>query len=346
MIDYDRFVRSRVNVLNDNGTRGFDQGIRTFDCPLCDDTKNRGWIGVSEGGAGCFNTGCDANPSLPGGAVEWARRVLGLTSRGEAYRHLTQKFSTKTVTLQPIAPRGDDWCRLPESMHEFESPDFADHDNTFWVTQTFYEKFIWKQWGLDLDNAIRWKLGWCASGRHGMRIVIPVEYRGRVVGFQTRTIVPGSEPKYLTSQTGPESDSQAECGRPAAALLFNYDALRAGEDAVLVEGAGDVMGWHARQSRAAMPALGNLGTALTPQKLDMIAAARLGCLVVALDPDPAAQARALLYLADLRAWGIPAILGAWQGAKDAGAGANLVYDASSQKTSYSLVEHLRLLRGE
>lgn len=343
MIDFDRFVRSRVDVLNDNGTRGFDQGVRTFDCPLCGDTKNRGWVGVTEMGAGCFNTGCDANPSLPGGAVEWARRLLGLTSRGEAYRILTQKFSTGKVILQPVAPRGDDWCRLPREMHEFEIADFAVPVS---LTQNFFERFISKQWGISLSDALRWKLGWCASGRHGMRVVIPIEYRGNVVGFQTRTIVPGSEPKYLTSQHGPESDPQAECGRPAAALLFNYDRLRAGEDAVLVEGAGDVMGWHARQPRTAMPALGNLGTALTPQKLDMIAAARLGCLVVALDPEPAAQVRARLYLADLQAWGIPAILGAWEGAKDAGAGANLVYDAPSQRKSYSLVEHLRTLRGE
>jgi hypothetical protein len=100
--------------------------------------------------------------------------------------------------------------------------------------------------------------------------------------------------------------------------------------AVLVEGPGDVMGWHARQPRTAMPAIGNLGTALTPQKIFMLGRARLGCLIVALDPEPEAQARALLYLDDLRAGGVPAILGSWEGAKDAGAGASLVYDASSQ----------------
>lgn len=346
MIDLDRFIRSRVTVLNEGGTRGYDQGVRTFDCPFCEDTKNRGWVGVTEFGAGCFNTGCDANPSLDGGAIEWARRVLGLVSRGETYRKLEKDFGAKTIVAQPVAPRGDDWCRLPEQMHTFDLPDFAEHDQVYWGAQSFYEKFIWRQWGLDLENASRWKLGWCASGRHGMRVVIPIVMRGHLVGFQTRTIVPGSEPKYLTSQTGPESDPHAECGRPAAALLFNFDALRPGEDGLLVEGAGDVMGWHARRGFQVMPAVGNLGTALTPQKLDLLAAARLGRLVVALDPEPAAQARARLYLADLLSWGIPAVLGAWQGAKDAGAGADLVYDATGQKGGYDRIQILKTLRGE
>lgn len=344
MIDLDRFVRSRVTVLNDGGTRGYDQGVRTFDCPFCEDSKNRGWVGVTEFGAGCFNTGCDANPSLEGGAIEWARRVLGLVSRGEAYRKLEKDFSTKTLVAQPVAPRGDDWCRLPESRHEFMIDDFG----TVNPAQSFYDRFIDRQWGLSTADAIQWDLSWCESGRHSRRVVIPIYMRGILVGFQTRTIVPGSEPKYLTSQHGPESDVHAECGRPAAALLFNADAIKPGERAVLVEGAGDVMGWHARKGYGAAvpPAVALLGTALTPQKLDILAAARPGALVVALDPEPAAQARARLYLADLRSWGILAVLGAWQGAKDAGSGAALVIDASSQPGGYDRTQILKALRGE
>lgn len=337
MIDYERFLRTRVDVLNDGGTRGYDQGIRTFDCPFCGDTKNRGWLGISESGAGCFNTGCDANPTLQGGAVEWARRSLGLISRGEAYRHLVEHFSTAIVTTIPVQPRGDDWCRLPAGMRAFEDEAFGDVH----PFQDGFVRFIGKQWGLSLVDAIRWKLGWCAAGRHGNRVVIPIHYRKRLIGFQTRSII-GAEPKYLTSSYGHEFEEHAECGRPAAALLFNVDAIRTGQTTVLVEGAGDVMGWRDPK----LPAVALLGTSLTLQKLDLLGLAGPGLLVVALDAEPAAQARARLYLADLVAWGLPATLGAWQGGKDAGSGAVLIYDALGQKVGSSRIERIKALRGE
>ena len=92
MIDLDRFVSATVRVRNEGGGRGYDSGIRTFDCPLCGDTKGRGWVGTEGWGAGCFNLDCVAEPRLQGGAIEWAQRVLRLETRAAAWRFLEKEF--------------------------------------------------------------------------------------------------------------------------------------------------------------------------------------------------------------------------------------------------------------
>jgi len=140
------------------------------------------------------------------------------------------------------------------------------------------------------------------------------------VAFQARTIRSGVEPKYLTSHWGQKNDPRSECGRPARALLFNYDGLLSYGEALLVEGPGDVMAWSQREP---LPAVALLGTMLTPEKLSLLREKGLKRVIVALDAEPEAQRRAQTHLEDLEAWGIPGVLGHWRGGKDAGMGASL-----------------------
>jgi len=153
-----------------------------------------------------------------------------------------------------------------------------------------------------------------------MRVVIPVQMGGMVVGFQARTIKDGVEPKYLTSSNVPSHGRPAECGRPAAAMLFNADAIQRGRDLILVEGPGDVMAWGVNH---VIPAVGLMGVALTTEKISTIRAAAPSLVVVALDAEPDAQRRAMIHVEDLRAHDVNAKLGCWVGAKDAGEGADL-----------------------
>jgi len=314
VIDLDRFLRSRVRVTNESGGRAYDTGLRTFDCPLCGDSKARGWLGTTGFAAGCFNPGCVANPQLPGGAVEWARRALRLQSRAEAWALLEREFGGATPAARTPLPRDPDFCRFPLGARDFDvyapSP-----------LQSEFEKFAERQWGLSVVDVVRWGLKWCFHGALPLRVIIPVVMGGRPVGFQARTIKRGVEPKYLTSKYGKPSDPKAECARPAAAMLFNADAMRPLEDVVGVEGAGDVMGWH--RVRRDTPAVGFLGVALTPAKLSIISSARPRRFIVALDAEPEARARALSHVEDLRAWRVNAVLGRWVGGKDAGSGASL-----------------------
>jgi hypothetical protein len=316
-VDLDRFLRSVVRVRNEGGGRGYDSGIRTFDCPLCGDRSGRGWVGVQGWGVGCFNAGCDAEPNLSGGVVEWARRVLKIDTRAKAWRHLEKNFGGATVAPLPPTPRGDDFCHLPEGARPFEVDGLR-------VVQDVFATFIKRQWGLSLSDARRWDLRWCLSlGRHAFRVVIPVVMGGTLVGFQSRTIKDGVKPKYLTSSNvAGRHTLEPECGRPAAAMLFNVDAIKSNREMILVEGPGDAMGWHA--THASPPAVALLGVALTAEKIAIIRAGRPSRVVVALDAEPEAQARAAAHVDDLHAHDVDACLGAWVGGKDAGSGAELV----------------------
>ncbi len=315
LVDLDAYLRARVRILNTDGGRGYDGGVRAFDCPLCGDARGRGWLHVLGFAAGCWNAGCPAEPRLPGGAVEWVRRAEGFRSRGEAWALLHREYPRLAAAPPPpdrSAPP-EDFCRLPEGLE------------TAWGTGSAWEAealaFLKRQWNLGLEDARVWGLGRCRRGRYAWRVVVPVVMGGLPVSFLART-VRGAEPRYLNARHGPPEDPAAECGRPAAALLFNADALREGCSAVLVEGAGDAMALARRPAFGFVP-VGLLGQVLTVQKTAALRAARPARVVVALDVGPAEARRAQGHAADLQAWGIDAAVGEWRGAKDAGAGAEL-----------------------
>jgi hypothetical protein len=315
-VDLERFVREVRRVRNDAGTRGYDRGVRTFDCPLCGDAGGRGWVNVSIWTAGCFNSGCVAEPRLKGGAVEWARQVLGHATRGEAWGKLARDFGgASVVSYAPDPVRGPDYCTFPEGMRRF--------DTTPSPMQRTFEVFVRSQWGLSPSDAREWGLGWCLLGPYSSRVVVPVVMGGTPVGFQARTVREHKEPKYLTSTSTPSEGHPAECGRPAGAMLFNIDAVPAEGEALVVEGAGDAMAWHRGARWRSPTAVALLGVALTPEKLALLAARRLERVLVALDDEPDAQARALGHVEDLLAWGVPAARCRWTGGKDAGSGASL-----------------------
>lgn len=312
LINLEAYLRSKVQIRNLTGSRGYEHGIRTFDCPLCGDTKGRGWLSVSGWGAGCFNVGCVAEPSLDGGAIEWVRRAQRFISRAEVYRYLEQRYQLqrpiqyKAVVREP----GKDYCRFPTAARQFDLQSSP--------MQKVFEDFIKQQWSISLNDARSWGLCWCLQGDYAWRVIIPILIGGVPVAFQARTIKQGMEPKYRTSEIG------KECARPAAELLFNIDAVVPDEDVVLVEGLGDVMGWHKGGNRARDPiAVAILGVALTPEKCAMLKAKRPGRIIVGLDDEPAAQQRALQHIETLGWWGFPTAFGRWLGAKDAGAGATL-----------------------
>ncbi len=308
-VDLERYLTRRVTIRNTAGGRGYDQGVRTFDCPLCGERKGRGWLSVTGWTAGCFNLGCAANERLDGGAAEWVARVERIT-RPEAWQFLLREFRGAPTARAPVPERGDDWVTFPKEVRWLR-----DLSPTSPLTRGA-AGFLQRQWGLGWSQAAVWGLGSCWSGPYARRIVIPICMPGPVA-FQARALLPGQEPKYRTSAY------MKECGRPASAMLFNYRPELRGAELLLVEGPGDAMRWH-RDDRDRRPhALALLGVALTPEKLALIAALEPSRVIPALDNEPAAQARGRLYAEDLRAWGFPVQVGAWVGGKDSGSGADL-----------------------
>lgn len=312
-VDLEAYIRSRVAVLNTDGGRGYDIGVRIFDCPMpgCGDIKGRGWFNVNWGAAGCFNVGCMAEPKLPG--LEWIGEVEGLPSKGQVVAYLLESFPARGPKLPPAPPREtyQDFCHFPPEMRLFQLDTSQ--------LQLMFANFAQQQWGLNMAQLVEAGAGWCISGYYAWRIFFPIIMSGSPVAFQARSIK-GAEPKYLTSRFVATEKHPAECGRPAEALLYGLDEIRIGEELAMVEGIGDTLALRYQHSRQAV---GLLGTQLTSEKLALLREKRPGRVIVALDTSPETEEAALEIVRNLLAWDLDAVRGIWAGAKDAGAGGRL-----------------------
>jgi hypothetical protein len=341
--DVEAWVRSRFVVRNADGGGGYDRGFLKVDCPFCDDSAGHGWVNVLMGWMKCWRPGCPASEGLE--IVEAVRRVEGFTTQTEARLFLRREFPA--TGLDPLPPKPpaayDDWCRLPKEFRPIPksgSPYWTRTGGSMLLDEAV--AFARKQWGVGPATLARHGAGYCWSGRHAWRLILPVVMGGAVVAFQGRSYR-GGEPKYRTSKWGSWDDRDAECGRPAEALLFNLDQVTEGCDVTLVEGPGDAMrqtadaargdsGEKPREDVGGRPALVGrdsvavalLGTALTDEKAALLAAKAPGRVIVAMDAEPEAEARGRRHVEVLRAWGVEADLGRWVGGKDAGEGAALV----------------------
>lgn len=316
-IDFESYVRSRVEVRNVEGGRGYDLGVRSFDCPLCDDMKSRGWVNVDFATAGCFNAGCVASERLTGGAVEWARQQEGFSSRGKTISYLQTEFPSHGRIRMPALPRlaYDDFCHFPKEMLLFKLPPAP-------ILQAGFLNFAWQQWGLNIQDLITAGAGYCVKGFYSHRIVLPIVMDRQPVAFQARTILSVSMfPKYLTSSNVQQGSRAPECGRPAEALLYGIDEVKPGDEVTLVEGGADAIAARRRQG---LRAVGLLGTALTSEKLALLARTKPSKVIVALDAEAETSDKALEAFAALISWGMDAALGTWTGGKDPGSGGRLI----------------------
>lgn len=315
-VDWDRYVRSRFRLANDDGRMGFDHGVRRFDCPLCGETRGRAWLNVARQTVGCWNGGCPMH--APGfRALDLVLSVEGLRSRRDAVRYLRQNFPALGGVLPPVprVVRRADWCVLPSEMLSLDALAGS-------VIGREAYAFCARQWSVPPERVPQWIAGACLTGRYAQRLIIPFRMHGALVAFQARTLGT-AQPKYLTSRPGLPGDDGAECGRDAGALLFNYDSIAPGAHVLLVEGVGDVFGWESRADRGGLVAVALLGLTLTDEKLALLSARRPASVTLAVDAtEDADEVRRLL--ASLRAWGFVVREGAWAGpGKDAGEGARL-----------------------
>lgn len=322
-IDLEAYLRACVVIKNAEGGRGFDHGVRRFDCPWCDDERSRGWMNVEFWTAGCFNAGCPAEPRIDGGALEWARAVENFKTFGKTLAYLQAKYPQLTAKRPKPLPVEEykDWCRLPREMRHFvyEGPS---------MLQSSFVSFAQSQWGLSVMDLIKAPAGWCVQGKHAWRIIFPILEDNRLIAFQTRAIRssaqyggPDTFAKYLTSRHGPSDDPDNECGRPAEAIIYGLDQIQPDQEVIVVEGIGDVLALRKRNEIAA--AL--LGTQLTSEKIALLKKRRPSRVIVALDTQNETEGASLDAHRNLLAWGLESAIGKWTGGKDAGSGARLEF---------------------
>lgn len=342
-IDWDRYLRAKnVTIRNADGGRGAELGVRTFDCPLCGDEHGRGWLNADRGTAGCFNAGCEAEPRLQGGAITWARRAFeSVPSDREVYDLLRYRFA-RTNAPTGVRPRPaavaayEDWCQWPPVASYL----MARSDAASRVIRPFL-KFAERQWHLSYADLVRAGAAFAVSGRHRQRVLFPVTdpWSRQVIGFQGRTIIAGQTPKYRTSEYGPRKSRNAECGRPAAAMVYVAAPATPEPSILLVEGIADAIAAQRRIGHHGL-AVALMGVALTTEKLALLAALAPRRIVVALDAD--ARERSVVYAHRLVEWGFETRIGRWVGGKDAASGARLVTETASRSTLEALVAmHLK-----
>lgn len=308
--DLDAWARARLTVHNLEGGRGHEDGVRIVSCPMCrdGDPKGHGWVNVLKHRGACFRPDCEAHGGF--GALEYVRRVEGFRTRTEALAWL--RIEHPLVGPQPVfRPRPyADWCELPREFRPIERDSRS-------VVQAEACAFAFRQWGVRVETLVEARAGFCPSGRHAWRIVLPIVLGGKLVAFVSRTFR-GGEPKYLLAKRGELGELGAECGRPAEALLYGLDDVRPGTPVLLVEGPGDRLRWW-QDHRSEQTPVAVLGAHLGEERLALLAARRPGLVIAAEDADGAAGGWAEALLA----WGFAARRGSWAGGKDAGAGAQL-----------------------
>ena len=121
--------------------------------------------------------------------------------------------------------------------------------------------------------------------RFRARITFPIrDQRGRVLGFGARAMSTDSKPKYLNS---PEGSCTARAARSTGSS-GRAGRSRKARRAVVVEGYTDVLALH---QAGINEAVAIMGTAITPEQLQALSAARRESVVLALDADQAGTRR-------------------------------------------------------
>jgi DNA primase len=191
-------------------------------CPFCSehgkspDTKFHLGISIERNMAHCFR--CHYKKSLAGLVMEIER-----CSFAEAYEiiggHMPSRDNLNLREIK-INKRVSE-IELPEECHQLSR------------TNARHRRAIdyLKNRGIDFRTAQFLSYGFAVTGEYAQRIIIPVLFGTKVVGFTARTILPkADEPlRYKTAQDF-----------KSAKYLYNYDHAKESEFVVIMEGPLDV----------------------------------------------------------------------------------------------------------
>lgn len=144
--------------------------------------------------------------------------------------------------------------------------------------------------GMDLSIEHLKDTGWLREGEHGIypfyrdRVIFPIfNPGGRIAGVTARRIGDGPQPKYLNSPESPIFQKD----RLLFGLFQNRRDIRTADEAILVEGATDVITLHDHGIRTAIAAL---GTALSKHQAESIRRMATNALLLYDNDDAGAKA--------------------------------------------------------
>lgn len=128
---------------------------------------------------------------------------------------------------------------------------------------------------LEFDTVYHFGLGASPSDKMRGRVVIPVFYKGKMVGYHGRAMDNGVEPKYWNT-----------AGLDIKEHIFNYDGIEPGGELIVVEGAFNAMSmWEKGFSNV----VATFGTKFTSDQIKKIFALAPESVVICFDRDTNAQ---------------------------------------------------------
>lgn len=116
-----------------------------------------------------------------------------------------------------------------------------------------------------------WQLGYCACGPFEERLIIPIDFGGRLVALQARALN-DAKPKYK-NHAGHGTYAQ---------IFYNWDRAICYDNLIIVEGPFDAM-------RVGFNAIATMGTALSAYRVDLINRLHPKRITFMFDPDKAGR---------------------------------------------------------
>lgn len=282
---------AKIAPKNILGGRGLDRGVIVFNCPLCGDTKGRGWVNVLRGTAGCFRATCEGHGSLS--AFRWARIML---RRGLMARDRMREF-VAAVCRRP--------ARLPASRKENKRP-WVDIS---WLGELGTALELPSHWNITVEDALLFGIRAFRLGAN-VGLYMPVTTNLEPCYYTLRLRDGG---RYINARKGTASHERGEC-------LWGFDFVPYdAERIIVVESIADGVAVF----MSGEICVAALGSWLSDTQISMLARKNPREIVVAFDNDATHVGAQVVRRIGRQIPNIPIYLGVWKGGKDASRGGAL-----------------------
>ena len=226
-----------------------------FICPQCDHEKKKLSVNVDKNVFKCWV--CDWS----GKNIYRIVKRYGSTDNRYEWRSFVEQIEIENFSdklFSPVLKKETTKLALPR---EFISLANKNLPNT-----SLYPLNYLKSRGIDKNNIIKWKMGYCPTGKYAGRVLIPsFSEEGEINYFVTRSY-DNDWKKYINPDVSRD-------------IVFNYPYVDFDEDVVIVEGVFDAV----KAGTNSIPILGS--TLNENSKLFYEIVKNDTCVYLALDPD-------------------------------------------------------------
>jgi len=225
-------------------------------CPFCNDKSVHGGIFKDNGQYTCWR--CEARYSL----YKLLKHLVDITYDD----YLTDIYKIKQIHQQITSISNKKQEKVEQS--DIQLPLFFRYvkDKCPMIVKQFF-----RERQISIKTCEKYHVGFCKYGEYAQRLIIPIYFENKLVGWQGRDVTRKSKVKYKTSKTAINN------------YLYNYDSP-INNELILVEGMFDV--WRLENN-----ALCSFGTHLTTSQRRLIVNKRPKQLIFAWDGDAYGKAK-------------------------------------------------------